>query len=1020
MMPIQIYLAFDKADAATAADLCRQLSLVFQPQTLHFWQGQKIASEDYRRAAGLFIEKTDLFIALLSMNFEDHPDTRWAVEQARQQQRQRPSLQIMGVQARNAPVPANLRAFPQALPPEETLEQHAIPRDRQLQRAAQSAKTILAAAPKAGEHLLEIAQLPLIVQDVQERLLAQTDRYNPSALLALLNKMVADVRVKRGVLDLQDALHALQERATLSKTTMEELEAAVAPLRYDLQQLILNLRENELAGDWKTTFTRDYFHFVPVKREASAPPPYFVPCDDIAIPETLNLPVGPREQEALEQIGLLSFEQKSDFRRSLLLCRDALAVHQYPKAHAHCEHARQEIDPQSAQLYEYLLLTYLQKEGAERIMHDAIYQNGKLLNFVALYAGRMQDYQREGKCPTTTGRYNLEMASEALSDAALRSYHGFPNDYIRHTGHHASDVPDQRAAIQNILRQTFTVNRVVHPYEEFLEAAIIEYCGGGKCHWIGKVEVAGDFFRFLPLDNFDLEGEVNELLALLSRMEAEEAGKIVKQRATLREDVYYSLMAKRQYLQRQIDEDRRRQRPFTDLRESIIRFVYSCLFAAHIFGDEDEDARGQSFLRMALEYLLPGLVLEPDAALALGMRWFVLDAAGEVQTHPDCFRYGFDARGITEKILEDHSGRAGWLQVQPSLKQEVYLQFVDDTLERFEQVRYGLQWTDFRRMDALDARRMLVDCIRRFVICYRAYPQHSAAQDYLDRCIVELCGEGLMLWMLHDPDELVNEPDGPALGFDARSELRNISAFSTRYAENDLRRMIADNLFQKRLLPAYNALKAHTESLRPALVQLLKEVLSNYKLYPDSRYLELVFRELVEEIKLPWVDIDAKGRWIPLAATGNFHPIAVLAQISVQLVANGGLREQYGQLSIRKAIAQHRHADQVSRYFHEISEFKSENRRPEREIAIDIIRKIKAIYHFYPEASFLELPYKELSDKGRIRWHALFLALLPTRENHFENQFYNFNYRFELFEIKRLLQNQYQEMERVLRETGEI
>lgn len=1019
-MPIQIYLAFDHTDAAAAADLGRQLSLVFQPKEVVFWQGNNIPPEDFRRQAAAFLEKTDLFIALLSMNFEDDPNTRWAVEQARQMLLRRPSLQIMTAAARSAPVPANLQTFSAALPPDETIEDHAIARDRQLQRVAQAARRVLEAAPKPGAGARGLVQLPLIVPDVQERLLAQTDRYNPAALLALLDRMVADVRVKRGVLDLRDALAQLQENARLSKITMAQLEAGMAPLRYDLQQLLLNLRENELLGNWKQTFIRDYFHFTPVEREAGPPPPYFVPCDEIAIPDTLNLPVGPREQEALEQIGLLSYEQKLDFRRSLLLCRDALAVEQYTKAHAHCEHVRNAIDPQSAQLYEYLLLTYLHKEGAERIMQDAIYQSGRLLNYVALYAGRMQEYQRDGKCPSTTGFYNLEIATEALSDAALRIYHGFANDYIRHTGHRAAELPDRRSVIQDILHQTFIVNRVVHPYEEFLEAAIIEYCGGGKCHWLSKVEVAGDFFRFVPLNNLDLEGTVTELMQLLLQMESDEAGKIVKSRATLREDVYYSLLAKRQLLQQQIAEDRMLLRPYTDLRESIIRFVHACLFAAQVFGDEDEDARGQSFLRMALEYLLPGLVVDRDGALALGMRWFVLDAAGEVQTHPDCARYGFDARSITEKILREHSGRAGWMQVQPSLKQEVYLQFTADTFDQLAQVQHGLQWTDFRRMDTLDARRLLIDCMRRFFICYKAYPEHHRAQDYLDRCILELCGAELLLWMLHDPEELTNEPESVSLGYDARAMLRQVSAHSTRFSETEMRRMIADNLFEKRIVPAYQSVKPHNEAARPMVIQLLREMLSNYKLHPDPRYIELVFRELVEEVKLPWIDVDAQGRWSPMTTAGGFHPLAVAAQISAQLLAQGRPREQYGVLYVRKAIAQHRHADQVQRYFHEISEFRSENRRPEREICIDIIRKIKAIYYFYPDAAFLELPYKELTDKGRIRWYAYFLGTLPTRENHYENQFYKFNYRYELFEIKRMMEHQYQEMERVLRELGEI
>lgn len=1019
-MLIHIYLAYDPSDAAAAADFARQLALAFQPHELAFWKPHNMAPEAYRREAALYLEQAALFIALTSQNIEDTPDTRWAFEQARIEQRRRPALQIAVLPLRPATIPLRLMPFPLLLPVGETAEQHALPRDRQLQRAAQRAKLVLEAAPRSAS-AAETVTLPLILDDVKERLLAQTDRYNPSALLALMNRLVSDVRAKRAVLDLEDALVALQEKARLSSITMMEFETAMHPLRRDLEQLLMNLREEELVADWKAIFTQSYFHYAPPKKTAAraAPVPFFLPCDDIAVPETLNLPVGPREQEALEQIGLLSYEQKLDFRRSLLLCRDALAVLNPSKAYAHCEHVRNQIDPQSAQLYEYLLLTYLQKEGAGRIMHDAIHQGGKLLHHVSLYAGRMREYQRGGQCPSTTGAYNLEIAAEALSDAALEVYQSFPNDYIRHTGHHADGVPDNRALLQNILRQTFVVNRTVHPYEEFLEAAIIEYCGGGKYHWIEHVEVAGDYFRFLPWGGGDPEGAVAELLQTLEHIADTSAGKQVKQRATLREDVYYSLVAKRQTLRQQVDEDGRRQRPFTDLRESIVRFVNACVFGAHLFGDEDEDSRGQSFLRMSLEYLLPGLVQDSEGALTLGMRWFVLDEQGEVATHPDCIRYRFDARGIVEKILRDYSGRAGWLQVQPSLKQEVYLQYVRDTEEIFAQVRHGLQWSDFRRMDALDARRLLVACLRRYMICYKAYPEGPQAQDFLDRCLAELSGGGFLLWVFHDPVELANVPESMALGMDARTTLRDLHALSTRWSEEDLRSALAGHLLEKRLLPAYNSVKAGDESVRLALVRLMVEVLANYKLHPNQRCLELVWDELCGENKLSWLGIDNKSQWVVLHPIPGFDPLAVLHEISDHLVNTTGDRERFGRLALRQHIAAARHADQVRRYFHEISEFKHENRRPEREIAIDIIRKIKAIYHFYPNDAFLELPLQELSDKGRIRWHAQFLGVFPTRENHYENKFYHFNYRFERFDLKRLLQHQYYEMERVLREVGE-
>jgi hypothetical protein len=130
---------------------------------------------------------------------------------------------------------------------------------------------------------------------------------------------------------------------------------------------------------------------------------------------------------------------------------------------------------------------------------------------------------------------------------------------------------------------------------------------------------------------------------------------------------------------------------------------------------------------------------------------------------------------------------------------------------------------------------------------------------------------------------------------------------------------------------------------------------------------------------------------------------------------------QYRLLDAREHIADHRHANQTSRYFHEISEFRHENRQAERQIAIEIIQKIKGIYRYYPKAEYLELAWDELHrkpGKHRIRWNTLILGVISLNNDHYENQFFNFNYKFERYELKRLLDNQYTEMQRVLRETG--
>jgi hypothetical protein len=324
------------------------------------------------------------------------------------------------------------------------------------------------------------------------------------------------VQVKRGVLDVQDSFQHLREKTRLSQISLQELAAAADPIQGSLCALIEALQEEHLVDNWRQVFIRDYYRFTEGSRDDSAkPPPFFIPVDPIEIPETLNLPVGPSEHESLEQIGLLSFEQKSEFRRRLLLAKDALAVKNPAQAYDHCEYVRSYIDPQSAQLYEYLLITYLQRETPLRAMKDATMGNDRVLQHVLLFASRLREYMQAGKCTSTTALHNLKITSEAISDAALRLYHAFPNDPLRHTGKHAEDVPDNNRTLRIILDNTLKVCRLVHPSEELLEVAVIECCGGGKCNWLARVDVLDGQFQFVPNGHFDLWGEIHELIEML-------------------------------------------------------------------------------------------------------------------------------------------------------------------------------------------------------------------------------------------------------------------------------------------------------------------------------------------------------------------------------------------------------------------------------------------------------------------------------------------------------------------------
>ena len=1012
--PAHIYLSFNAADARTAADLQRQLTLALQPRPTVFWNKTAVPTEAFRSEAAAFLEKTDLFVAVLSMHYEDTPDTRWEAAQALATQRTYPSLQILTLLARSTAIPSTLQTYLTALPPAETIEDEGVARDRQLLRATDTAIHILAAAPKSNDIGIGNISLPISIEDLRERLLAQTDRINHAPLLALLKRLIRDVQVKRGVLDVEDYFKQLREKTRLSQISLVELKAKASPIQADLFNLVERLQEEDLVQEWRQIFIRDYYRFVGDSREDSTVPPFFVPVDDINIPETLNLPIGPREQESLAQIGLLSFEQKNDFRRSLLLAKDAMAVKNNAQAYAYCDHVRTKVDPQSAQLYEYLLITFLQKETATRAMEDAVQGNDRLLQYVLLFASRLRDYEREGKCRSSTALHNLEIASEGVSDAALRLYHALPNDPLRHTGKHAESVPDNRRPLRVILDNTLKVCRLVHPSEELLEAAVIECCGGGKCHWIERVDVVKGQFQFVPNGHFDLLGEIHELQEMLRNIEAAHENKIVKSSGLLREDLYFSLLAKRQALANQIAEDTKRRRPFTDIRESIIRFTYACLLGAEIFTDLDARGRGSSFYRLALEYLLPGLLVSPTTGLGTSLRWFALDTQGAVVAHPDCAKYGFDIRAIVEKIVHDHAGQAGWLQVQPNIKQSVYLQFVADTQAEWEEVKKGLSYADFRRMEGLDARRKMIACLHNWRTAYRAYPEKSG-QDFLDHCIQEIVGESLLDWLQFDATgQLVTLSESLALGYDAQTELRELLKESTRYTEEDLRRTISENIFQKQILPGYDQVKTSDENQRSACSRLLLGALCAYKIYQDSRFLDFVWRELTEEIKFRWIDIANDGTEKTYSATPGFDPLLVVRELKE------ALPQRFRLLELREQISRRRLRDTEAHYFHDISEFRHENRLPERKVAVEIIRKMKGIYLYFPQAVFLKLPLDELQGRGRVRWHANFLGVFPLQENHYENSYFNFEYKFERYELKRLLDNQFGEMQRVLRDIGEL
>ena len=1001
LAPIRIFLSYDYADTGVAEGLRKHLLTTFagRPTEVHNRQS-KYPGTDSLQGGEAWLRWADLCIIIFSADYLGQ-ETSLEFETAKFLERERrPALQMLVAYARSADLPPDFRPFPIAPQADQPIMQQGFDRDRQLQRVAQAARRLVE-QPRLSAGAVATDDFEISMESTRQRLLEQSERLNLLPVFALLRAIAADARLKKAAYELEDNFGEILRQGRSAKIALAEFLQKAVVLRTDLQYLIQKIHSTELVPDWRLACQRATY-------STAGNLALFSPKEEIAMPDTLNLPGLVGEDGHLAKVGALSFQQQADFRRQLLLAQDAMGIENFGRAYQHGDHVRSHIDPRSAQLYEYLLLAYLQKETPDRIAIDAVDDDKRqLLNHIILYASRLREYQAAGQCPTSTGLYNLQAAAEELGEALCRIYDALPNDHLLDTGLRGEEAPDNRGLISRSREMGELIFRSIHPYSGFLELLVNELCGGGKFDWIQKVAVTNGEFVFLSREKFELETSINELLHLLVAGGQDYA----RLHHRLREHLFLNLLAKSRRLRRQLEEERRRYRKFTDPRASIIRLVQACLLGHSIFDDQSAPDE-QSFLRLALLFLLPNFLLGPHEEATMVLRWFDLDAQGEVRAHDDCTGYDFDTQAIVEKIVYDHAGRVGWLQVAPNLKESVWLHYIADIEHDYDQVRVSRQHTDFRRPHELDSRRIVIACLRRWVVAFRAFPERG--QDFLDRCIRELTGDGLLLWLHHDPDQLVTAADSAMLGYDARAELHNILAASTRFTEESVRQIIAENLFQQRLLPQWNVLKIGHEEQRPIAMRLLREILSGYQLYHDLRYLDFVFSELTEEGKFHWINIDGDGKWKPFQGGAAFDPIGVLQQLAT------AHPQRYRLLEARRRIAGRRRNDQLARYFHDISEFRQENRRPERAIAIDIIRKLKGIFKFFPAEEFLELPILELSGGGRIRWYATFLGLLPIRENHFENQFYNFDYHRELAEFRMYHDTRSTWMEQALRETGDL
>ena len=132
----------------------------------------------------------------------------------------------------------------------------------------------------------------------------------------------------------------------------------------------------------------------------------------------------------------LTDAERQEYKRVLIQCQDDIAIKNYEDAYNHCNKARERIEPESAQLYEYLLLTYIKKEGIDTIIQEKINGDASKIDQVLLFIQRCKKYQNalpKAKCPSKTLEENLEKIANDFAVRLRIEYRKIKSDYVLYT-----------------------------------------------------------------------------------------------------------------------------------------------------------------------------------------------------------------------------------------------------------------------------------------------------------------------------------------------------------------------------------------------------------------------------------------------------------------------------------------------------------------------------------------------------------------------------------------------------------
>lgn len=852
-----------------------------------------------------------------------------------------------------------------------------------------------------GENINE-EDINLKLADLKEKLLEILHKNGLSALVAFSRNMIRSVSLQKGLKQIEldaaetDFQHSERMRQiTFGAAQGSGYEEAIRLLELTQEkkkklsvrtaQIINGIEEEDLVDRWKIRFRSTEANFS-WHDSAGERQLLLSPLEMIQVPVYLG-----RGDDYLQ------------YKRLMVQGQDAYLAHKYAEAHDLFLQVRNEIDPESSQLYELLLVTYYRKHRGAHLIDSYLSTVTKEANpdkkdnplyQLYLYASRFHLLQGNRKPDeisliSSSAKGTKRPGSDLIAQPArpVYSFTGEQNINIiarelllrlaeRHTrikDQIASGVSNRKKAAVELWR-CITTARDIYQYLQpdyiVFTTIVSELLGAGASFWI-TVDGVGQPVNVHP--EFDAIGHFTAILGMVV------SDKFRSQKAGLQT----SVSAPNKTI------DQINKGVMADLAALIsdgLRLKYEQLPEAPTPTPDEAATTYQPYVELMLSYqaadaLLPGSGLFFKIPfLEIGnaegkVDWFQLGRGRRLYTRftaPD-----FDALAYFEDLCQRADAFSGIPSVGSSVEHLIQTYCTRLSSKTFELYRSINLMGEFE-LDQAGRQRVgeILYCYRNWQICFDV----NEDEKFLKYCHDEVVGNGILFWWAIGRHGLHANPRNLPLGivFDAREELNWLNdqcGVSDR--ETDFLTITA-NYLNRIAIPRSNAIGKRTNGqLNPSaedhvmILHFVEKVLQlAIAVGPLGPLEDYIYDELVREKTFRWYDLQV-DRFIneERPYQHGIDAIPVLEEAMDTFSASSRFSRDH----LMDAISLKREDDIIKSYKEDFSRNQERNYEEDTIILfVKMIERLIAYHKITGNARLLSMPYEELvTGKGKVRWASI-------------------------------------------------